>query len=449
MTISMPEKVEFIIDTLMEHGFEAYAVGGCVRDMILGRNPEDWDITTSATPQEVKNLFRRTIDTGIQHGTVTVMLDKDGYEVTTYRIDGEYEDNRHPKDVAFTKNLLEDLKRRDFTINAMAYNNRDGLVDAFDGMNHIEQKRICCVGNPEDRFDEDALRMLRAVRFSGQLGFSIEEQTGAAIRKKASFLKNISAERIRVELNKLITSKGPEQIREAYRTSMTRVILPEFDVMMETEQNNPHHIYTVGEHTIHAVQEIGKNGGDSKSILCWTMLLHDVAKPLVKTTDELGVHHFYGHAEKGSELSKSILKRLKFDNYTIDMVSRLIYYHDYQFTLTPSGMRRAVFKIGEDLMKLLFQVKRADVFAQNPSTQEEKLRLIQEAERLYEEIEKNKNCINLKSLAVNGQDLMKIGFPAGKKLGEVLNQLLEQVLEKPEINNKETLLELAGQYLEK
>ena len=243
MTIQLPEKVKFIIDTLTDAGFEAYAVGGCVRDSILGRTPGDWDITTSAAPDQVKHLFTKTIDTGIQHGTVTVLEGKEGFEVTTYRIDGEYEDNRHPKEVMFTQNLIEDLKRRDFTINAMAYNETEGLIDAFGGIEDLGKKVIRCVGSPEDRFTEDALRMMRAVRFASQLGFTIEKHTKEAISKLSSNLAQISAERIQVELVKLLVSDHPEQMRTVYETGMSRVFLPEFDRMMETPQNNLYHSY--------------------------------------------------------------------------------------------------------------------------------------------------------------------------------------------------------------
>ena len=232
--IELPERVKEILDTIMEAGYEAYAVGGCIRDSILGRKPNDWDITTSASPYEIKELFRRTVDTGIQHGTVTVMMDKEGFEVTTYRIDGDYKDGRHPSEVTFTASLKEDLRRRDFTINAMAYNEQNGLVDIFGGMQDIADGVIRCVGEPRERFSEDALRIMRAVRFSAQLGYQIEEKTKAAIEELAPTLKKISAERIQVELVKLVTSKHPEELLTAYETGITSVILPEFDLCMET-----------------------------------------------------------------------------------------------------------------------------------------------------------------------------------------------------------------------
>lgn len=248
--IQLPEKVKYILETIMEAGYEAYAVGGCIRDSILGRIPDDWDITTSADPYQIKELFGRTIDTGIKHGTVTVMLDKEGFEVTTYRIDGEYEDGRHPKEVTFTANLIEDLKRRDFTINAMAYNETNGLVDAFHGLEDMEQKVIRCVGCAKERFREDALRMMRAVRFSAQLGCRIEAETAKAMKELAANLSQISAERIQAELTKLVLSPHPEYLRIAYETGITAVVLPEFDCLMETEQKSPCYDQNMGEYTL-------------------------------------------------------------------------------------------------------------------------------------------------------------------------------------------------------
>ena len=302
MHISIPKHASDIIKTLSAHGYEAYVVGGCVRDSILGKEPADWDITTSALPEQVKALFPRTIDTGLKHGTVTIMMDKVGYEVTTYRIDGTYEDHRRPNEVTFTSDLKEDLMRRDFTINAMAYNEEQGLVDLFGGIQDLTDRIIRCVGNPAERFDEDALRMLRAVRFAGQLNFKIEENTKAAIEAQHTFLKDVSAERIQTELMKLLVSGHPEMIRAAYETGLTSVFLPEFDRMMETPQNNPHHIYSVGDHTVHAVETIAPN-----PVLRLTMLLHDIAKPKTRTTDENGIDHFYNHNAVGADLAKAAL----------------------------------------------------------------------------------------------------------------------------------------------
>ena len=303
MKIDLPIDVNFIIRKLEEAGFEAYAVGGCVRDRILGKEPNDWDITTSAKPEQVKSLFDHTIDTGIQHGTVTVMINHVGYEVTTYRIDGKYEDGRHPTEVTFTPDLLEDLKRRDFTINAMAYNDSTGLVDAFDGVFDLERGIIRCVGKPEKRFSEDALRMLRAIRFAAQLGFSIDENTMNGVKMLAGTLKRVSAERIQVELVKLLLSDNPDRLRDAYTSGLTAVFLPEFDAMMKTKQNTIHHKYSVGEHTIRVIE-----GVPADKVLRIAALLHDVAKPVTKWTDEEGVDHFTGHPQAGAEMSKLILR---------------------------------------------------------------------------------------------------------------------------------------------
>ena len=436
MKINLPEKVNFIIDTLNKHGYEGYAVGGCVRDTMLSRVPQDWDITTSAKPEQVKALFRHTIDTGIQHGTVTVMLDHEGFEVTTYRIDGEYEDARHPKEVQFTSNLLEDLKRRDFTINAMAYNEKDGLVDAFDGLGDLERGIVRCVGNPKERFSEDALRMLRAVRFAGQLGFSIDEQTKQAIGELAPTIAKVSAERIQIELVKLMTAKHPEEIRTAYETGLTKVFLPEFDAMMETKQKNPHHCYSVGEHTIEALKAAPRD-----KVIRLAMLLHDVAKPVCKTTDEDGIDHFYGHQDKGSEMARTILRRLKFDNDTTKRVCALVACHDHKPKLEEKFVRRAIFKNGSEQYPAIFAVKRADTLAQSGYQREEKLADIDEYERLYHKIMKEEQCLSIRDLAVTGSDLIALGMEPGKRIGETLNQLLELVLEHPEWNTKEKLLE--------
>ncbi|MCC8168390.1 MAG: CCA tRNA nucleotidyltransferase [Clostridiales bacterium] len=438
MEIELPEGVRRIITRLSEHGHEAYAVGGCVRDSLLGRAAHDWDITTSATPQEVKACFRRTIDTGIQHGTVTVMLGKEGYEVTTYRLDGVYEDARHPKEVTFTDSLTEDLKRRDFTINAMAYNEDRGLVDAFGGREDLENKVIRCVGNPRERFSEDALRMLRAVRFSAQLGFSIEEDTKEAVRELSPSIARISAERIREELVKLLMSGNPQEIRTVYELGLTSVFLPEFDIMMDTPQNTPHHCYTVGEHTIHAIC-----GVPADPILRITMLLHDVAKPKCRTTDENGRDHFHGHPAEGQKMAEDILRRLKFDNATIARVSRLVRWHDCRPQLADKSVRRAMNRMGEDLFPDIFAVNRADIRAQSDYMRHEKLAAVDSFESIYQEILAKGECFSLKDLAVNGNDLIAAGIKPGMEMGKLLHRLLEHVIENPEDNNKEKLLELA------
>lgn len=433
--ILLPEKVNRIIHSIQAAGFEAYAVGGCVRDSILGRTPDDWDITTSAKPEDIKKIFRRTIDTGIEHGTVTVMLDKEGFEVTTYRIDGEYEDSRHPKEVTFTSNLREDLRRRDFTINAMAYNEEVGLVDIFGGISDIKKKTIRCVGDAKERFTEDALRMMRAVRFSAQLGYSIADSTKEAIRELAPTLQKISAERIQVELVKLITSDHPDYLKIAYETGITAEVLPEFDLCMETEQNNPHHMYSVGEHTLHAIKNVEKN-----KVLRLAMLFHDMGKPKAVTTDEKGIHHFYGHNEISSEITRAVLRRLRFDNDTIYKTEKLVYFHDYRPELTDKSIRRFVTKIGKELFPMYVLVQRADILAQSNYKRDQKLQNIQKAEEIFAGIIEREECLSLKDLAVTGKDLIEMGIKPGKEIGEILNGFLEMVIENPTLNKKEILL---------
>lgn len=441
MKINLPEKVRQIIKILTDHGYEAYAVGGCVRDSILGRAPQDWDITTSATPQQVKQLFFHTIDTGIQHGTVTVMMHHEGFEVTTYRIDGEYTDARHPKEVQFTASLLEDLKRRDFTINAMAYNEKEGLVDAFDGVGDLKRGVIRCVGEAKERFSEDALRMLRAVRFAAQLGFTIEAETIEAMELLAGNIAKVSAERIQVELVKLLVSDHPEKLLTAYETGLTAVFLPEFDRMMETGQNNPHHCYTVGEHTIHAVKNV-----PSDKVLRLTMLLHDVAKPACKVTDEQGIDHFYGHQKAGSEMAKQILRRLKFDNDTTDKVCRLVMWHDDAPELDDKSIRHAIYRIGTMQYPALFEVKRADILAQSDHLRREKLDYVDAYQKIYTQILERHQCLSLKDLAIDGQDLIaEAGMKPGREIGAKLHELLELVLDDPEKNTKQTLLAIVKQ----
>lgn len=440
MKIELPDHVKFILDTLEKNGYEGYAVGGCVRDALLGREPQDWDITTNAKPLQVKALFRRTIDTGLQHGTVTVMLDHVGYEVTTYRIDGEYEDGRHPKAVSFTGNLADDLMRRDFTINAMAYNETKGLVDLFTGREDLEKGVIRCVGEPKERFTEDALRMMRAIRFSAQLGFAIEEQTLEAVRALAHTIQRISAERIQMELLKTLTSAHPQTIRLFYETGLSYYFLPELDQMMETGQNNPHHCYSVGEHTLHSLSEVPQD-----KVLRLAMLLHDVAKPVCKTTDEEGIDHFHGHPLQGAELARKILRRLKMDNETISKVTQLIRWHDYNPPLSERNVRRAVCKVGLAQYPDIFAVKRADIRAQSDYKKEEKLRYVDDYEQVYEQILEKNQCLSMKDLAVDGSDLLAAGIPQGKAIGEKLHGLFELVLEEPSRNTREYLLSQINQ----
>lgn len=437
MRLKLPPKVTYILDILKRHGHEAYAVGGCVRDSILAREPDDWDITTSARPEEVKRCFKRTIDTGIAHGTVTVMLEQDAFEVTTYRIDGTYSDGRHPDTVTFTPNLADDLMRRDFTINAMAYNDDEGLVDLYGGMQDLQKKRIRCVGKPDERFEEDALRVMRAVRFAAQLGFAIDPATEAAIRRHAPHLDCVSAERIRVELMKLLVSPHPEMMVNLYDLHITRVILPEFDACMETPQNNRHHMYNVGLHTVKSLCEIAND-----STLRLTMLLHDFGKPRKRVTDPDGTDHFKGHAEEGARMAETILRRLKFDNDTRKKTVNLIRWHDLRPRPVPPDVRRAVCIVGRDAFEDYLSVQWADNMAKSEYHREKKLQRIVDVYNVYREILARGDCLSVKELAVDGTDMLNLGFQ-GPEVGEVLNEALAEVLADPEKNDRAYLLAFA------
>ncbi|MDO4343982.1 MAG: CCA tRNA nucleotidyltransferase [Eubacteriales bacterium] len=449
MEIVLPNHVREIIETLETAGYEAYAVGGCVRDSVLGREPDDWDITTSAKPEQVKALFRRTVDTGIAHGTVTVLLERRGYEVTTYRIDGEYEDSRHPKEVTFTDNLTEDLRRRDFTINAMAYSERRGLVDAFGGLRDLEEKIVRCVGDARERFGEDALRILRAVRFAAKLGFSIDEDTRRAAQEMAGNLQHISAERIQAELVKLLVSPHPEVLRQAWELGMTAVFLPEFDAMMATEQRNPHHMYSVGEHTLKTLEYV-----EADKTLRLAALCHDFGKPAARTAKD-GVDHFYGHPGVSEKMADAMLRRLKFDNDTICRVKVLVRFHDARPALTPETLeklrskkravqeawvRRLICRVGTEMFPALMQLSGADVLAQSDYLKTEKLLLLEQMYAVYEECLQKEECLSLKQLAVTGRDLTGAGMKPGREIGEMLKRMLEDVLEEPAHNTKEYLM---------
>lgn len=439
MNINIPKEVNYILQTLFDAGFDAYVVGGCVRDSVLGKEPDDWDITTNALPLEVKALFRRTVDTGLQHGTITVMRGNEGYEVTTYRTDGTYSDGRHPDKVTFVPSLEEDLKRRDFTINAMAYNDRAGLIDLFGGMQDLKDGIIRCVGNAEERFSEDALRMLRAVRFAAKLGYTLDKDVYDSIKNRASTLSVVSAERITTELIKLLTSDHPELIKIAYETGLTAVFFPEFDKAMETEQNHPHHMYNVGDHIVESVR-ISSND----RIIRLTMLLHDIAKPDTLTIDDDGITHFHGHATLGAEMAEEILRRWKLDNDTIRRVCRLIKYHDLGkgVPCSPRAVRKGIRLMEEDF-PLLLEVERADILAQSTYMREEKLEMLAKYSEEYEIVLRENQCCNLKSLAVNGKDLVELGFSPGPALGKTLNALLDKVIEDPSLNEKAVLLKMA------
>ena len=433
----IPKEALQIISTIEEAGYEAYIVGGCIRDMLMGRSPHDWDITTNAKPEKVKQLFKRTYDTGIQHGTVTIVLSKEQYEVTTYRIEEDYKDFRRPEKVSFVEDIALDLARRDFTMNAIAYHPNRGFIDPYHGKEHIENSIIRCVGDSTQRFSEDALRILRAVRFSAQLGFSISKSTIVGIEQCKNLLEHISKERIRDEWMKVCISPSPKHIQMFYELDLLPYIIPEFIPAFTTSQNHPHHIYNVAEHTLCGMEKVAPD-----PILRITMLLHDIGKAYTKTTDKKGIDHFEGHAQKSVELSGEILKRLRLDNASINDILSLIKNHDYhlEHKITKLTIKRLLNEIGPGLFDKLMLVQEADAKAQAPSKLKAKLKQIEEAKAYKDEIIKNKECYLIKQLAINGKDLIDNGFSPGKKIGEALDRALLHVMKHPDQNHKEILL---------
>ena len=435
MTMDMPKNVDTAINLLQSAGFEAYAVGGCVRDSLLGKTPNDWDITTSAKPEDMKSVFAdfHCIDTGIKHGTVTVVIDGEPLEITTFRLDGEYEDNRHPKSVTFTSNLGADLGRRDFTVNAMAYSKMTGTVDLFDGENDLKNKIIRCVGDPDRRFNEDALRILRALRFASALDFEIEEKTAQSLLKNRALLGNISEERISKELLKLVCGKGAKRILTDFAPVLFE-ILPELQPMYKNSHDNPHHCYDIYEHTLIAVESI-----DPEPTLRFAMLLHDCGKPAVKKFDENGVAHFYGHQRISAEISAQILARLKVSNKFRDEILFLVSNHDrWELYENTEKMPRYLSKFGLDGVLNLLKVMRADVLAQSPEYRY-RLDQIADAEETAKNLAAQKPCLSLSELQINGRTLMDIGIPQGRKLGAVLAQLLDEVIDGVTKNTQEAL----------
>lgn len=435
MTMDMPKNVDIAINLLQSAGFEAYAVGGCVRDSLLGKTPNDWDITTSAKPEDMKSVFAdfHCIDTGIKHGTVTVVIDGEPLEITTFRLDGEYEDNRHPKSVTFTSDLGADLGRRDFTVNAMAYSKMTGTVDLFGGQNDLKNKIIRCVGDPDRRFNEDALRILRALRFASALDFEIEEKTAQSLLKNRALLGNISEERIAKELLKLVCGKGAKRILTDFAPVLFE-ILPELQPIYKNSHDNPHHCYDIYEHTLIAVESI-----DPEPTLRFAMLLHDCGKPAVKKFDENGVAHFYGHQRISAEISAQILARLKVSNKFRDEILFLVSNHDrWELYENTEKMPRYLSKFGLDGVLKLLKVMRADVLAQLPEYRY-RLDQIADAEEIAKNLAAQKPCLSLSELQINGRTLMDIGIPQGRKLGAVLAQLLDEVIDGVTKNTQEAL----------
>lgn len=434
MNINLPKNVELIISTLEDIGFEAYVVGGCVRDSLLNIEPKDWDICTNALPNEVLECFKsfRVIETGLQHGTVTVMIDNVGYEITSYRIDGEYKDNRHPENVIFTSSLESDLARRDFTMNAMAYNYKKGLIDYFNGQGNLILGFIQCVGHPDERFEEDALRILRALRFASVYNFRISDAVNLSILYKKNLLKNISEERKQSELCKLICGNGAKRILEQY-AEVFNIIIPEINPMVGFSQCNPYHIYDVWEHTIVAIDHSEKD-----LIVRLALLFHDMGKPECFTQDENG-GHFYKHSVVSERICRNRLTALKFDNNTINQVCELVLYHDFDVKINNKGIKKWLNKIGENSFRKLLDVKYADIMAHSEKSKY-MLEYLPDIRIQLDKIIKDNQCFKLKDLMINGKDLKQLGILQGKGIGYILNNILLKVINDEIENNKDILI---------
>lgn len=444
LCIKIPKTAQEAINRLERAGFEAYAVGGCVRDSLLNRTPNDWDITTSATPEQTELVFAdfRTVKTGIQHGTLTVILDGTPLEITTYRQDGAYADNRHPVSVSFSSRLEDDLCRRDFTVNAMAYHPARGLVDLFGGQTDLNKKIIACVGDPATRFREDGLRILRALRFASVLDFSINPTTADAIHACRTLLSNIAAERIREEFVKLVCGVGATRVLREY-SDVISVFLPELGNCVGFAQNSKYHVFDVFEHTVRALEY----NTSANPITRLSILLHDIGKPLTYTEDAEG-GHFKGHGPVGTELTRKILRRLRFDNETAAAITQLVEYHDRPIPAEARSVKRLMQKMSDENILRLLEVQRCDRLSHAPaySTPSPDLAKIPE---ILKSVRESDECFSLKSLAVNGNDLLSLGYPKGKQLGDTLNALLEAVIDGILPNDKELLLNEAKRKLKK
>lgn len=439
MEIHIPTGARKIIARLEQHGYEAYIVGGCVRDSLMGKSPSDWDICTSARAEEMMALFedKRVIPTGIQHGTLTILAEDGAYEVTTFRIDGEYLDHRHPKSVAFTRELAEDLSRRDFTINAMAWHPERGLIDLFGGVEDLRDRLVRAVGDPVQRFNEDGLRMLRMVRFATVLDFDYDPATYDAVRKQGHLLQYISKERIQVELNKILLAAHPARgLEDLYTLGMYPYIIPLMCHTVGFAQRGGHHFLDVFEHSLLAVGVIAP-----ELVLRLTMLLHDIGKPFVwDSSESLSYDRFDDHAAVSAKLAGKILRDLKYDNATRKDVVELIAHHNDILLPDPVNVRRALARLGKVQTRRLVQVKVADLIAHDLAGEREKiLALFAEISDVIDEVVARGDCTSVKALAIGGQDMMALGL-SGRAIGQMLNAALELVLEKPEMNTRETLL---------
>ena len=433
---SIPSYVLDVIEKLNSAGYEAYPVGGCVRDSLLGCEPHDWDVCTSAFPDEMQGVFAHMhcIATGLKHGTLTVMSAGQPIEVTTYRADGDYTDHRRPDSVQFVRSLKDDLCRRDFTVNAMCLDADGGVVDMFGGQADLKNRLIRCVGEAERRFEEDALRILRALRFSSVLDFDIEENTAKALRKKAGDLKFVSAERVFVELKKLLTGARAGRLLREYR-EVFAVIIPELAECFDIAQVNPHHWYDVYTHITKSVDSIIPD-----ETLRLTMLLHDIGKPRCKTTDERGIDHFKKHPFVGAHMADEILSRLKADNETRELVCEYITEHDNRLAENKRSVGRFIAKHGYEFFDNYLLIRRADTLAQSMYLRKEKLADLDVLRDIRIQLEQESACLSLKDLDLNGNDLIAQGFE-GREIGDALRLALDGVISENVKNEKKELIE--------
>ena len=441
----LPDNVKKIIALLQGASFKAYAVGGCVRDAIMEREVSDYDITTSAQPYEVERVLSENkikfFETGLKHGTITAVIEHIPYEITTFRSDGEYLDNRRPESVEFVTDIKEDLSRRDFTVNAIAYNDEEGFVDLFGGREDIDKRIIKAVGNPDKRFQEDALRIMRALRFASQLGFSIEEKTERAILSNKELLKNIANERIYKELVKILLGDGCEEVLLKYR-DVIAVVIPELIPTFDFPQNNKWHLYDVYTHSVKSLSLTPK-----KDYMRLAMLFHDIGKPQCKTTDEEGSDHFHGHAKIGAEQARIILRRLRVSNEILFKTKSLVEYHSDYLSNKRKTIKKRMKILGEDLIFDFIDFQIADLKSHNPSLAENEIKALEEIRKTTAEIIESKEPYSVKDLDINGFDLINLGFE-GKEISDVLEKLLSEVIANPEKNNKEILINISKRLMQ-
>lgn len=438
MRINLPNEVKFILERLNKRGFEGYAVGGCIRDLILNKRPYDWDITTSANPDEILNIFSdfKTADTGLKHGTVTVIMNHKPFEITTYRTEGVYSDNRHPDKVEFSTSISDDLSRRDFTMNAVSYNESDGIYDPFCGINDINNKIIKSIGNPDTRFKEDALRILRGLRFSAVLGFDIEENTAKSMFKNKNLLNNISGERISSEFNKLIIGDNAYNVIKNFRDIIAEFI-PEIIPSFEFDQHNPHHCFDVWEHSLIALKKT-----ESDKILRLAIFFHDLGKPYCLKFDSEGIGHFKTHNIKSAEITQAVLKRLKYDAKTLKEVTQLVLHHDDKLKCDRQSVKRYISEYGRETMIKLMKIQLADNSAKKDKNSP-RFRAANEILRQVYDITENNECCTVSELKINGNDIIALGVPKSKLIGEILKSLLELVIRGECENSKDTLIKKA------